>query len=139
VQGPLHPRLESLLAQVDQLLPLAQAGLQAAQVAPALLGQDGPRTYLILAQNNHELRPTGGFISGAGFVRLAGGQITELKLSDSYSVDNWQQPHPPAPGSPERADGRTVAHAAGQQLVARLPGDRGCGARPVCPGSGRTG
>ena len=82
VQGPLHPRLEGLLAQVDALLPLARTGLQAAQVAPALLGQDGPRTYLILAQNNHELRPTGGFISGAGFVRLAGGQITELKLTD---------------------------------------------------------
>ena len=109
VQGPLHPRLEGLLAQVDQLLPLAQTGLQAAQVAPALLGQDGPRTYLILAQNNHELRPTGGFISGAGFVRLAGGQITELKLTDSYSVDNWQQPHPPAP--------RPLSEQMGAQLL----------------------
>ncbi len=97
VQGPLHPRLAGLLARVDRLLPLAQAGLQAAQAAPALLGQDGPRTYLILAQNNHELRPTGGFISGAGHVRLAEGRITDLRLIDSYSVDNWQQPHPPAP------------------------------------------
>lgn len=97
VQGPLHPRLASLLAQVDVLLPLAQTGLEAAQVAPALLGQDGPRAYLILAQNNHELRPTGGFISGAGVIRFDRGKITELKLTDSYAVDNWEQPHPLAP------------------------------------------
>jgi hypothetical protein len=43
------------------------------------------------------LRGTGGFISAAGVVRLDGGRITELKLADSYSVDNFQQPHPLPP------------------------------------------
>ena len=61
------------------------------------MGADGPRTYLILAQNNHELRGTGGFISGAGFVRLDGGRIVDLKLSDAYSVDDLTQPHPAPP------------------------------------------
>ncbi len=74
VQGPLHPRLEGLLAQVDAAAP-GPDGLAGRAGCAALLGQDGPRTYLILAQNNHELRPTGGFISGAGFVRLAGGRL----------------------------------------------------------------
>ena len=95
--GDLHPRLAEQLPRLDRLLPLARAGLQAAQVAPALLGADGPRTYLILAQNNHELRGTGGFISGAGTVRLEGGRITDLKLGDSYSVDDLTQPHPAPP------------------------------------------
>lgn len=97
ISGPLHPRLAGLLAQVDPLLPLAQAGLQAAQAAPALLGAHGPRAYLILAQNSHELRATGGFISGAGLVRLDNGAIVELKLADSYAVDDLSQPHPAAP------------------------------------------
>ncbi len=61
------------------------------------MGADGPRTYLILAQNNHELRSTGGFISGAGFVRFDGGRIVDLKLSDAYSVDDLAQPHPTPP------------------------------------------
>ncbi len=97
IGGDLHPRLAEQLPRLDRLLPLARAGLQAAQVAPALLGADGPRTYLILAQNNHELRGTGGFISGAGFVRLDGGRITDLRLSDAYSVDDLTQPHPAPP------------------------------------------
>ena len=97
--GDLHPRLAGQLPRLDRLLPLARAGLQAAQVAPALLGADGPRTYLILAQNSHELRGTGGFISGAGFVRLDEGRIVDLKLSDAYSVDDLTQPHPAPPRS----------------------------------------
>jgi hypothetical protein len=97
IEGPLHPRLAGLLERVDRILPWARMGLEAAQAAPELLGANGPRTYLILAQNNHELRGTGGFISAVGVVRLDGGRITELKLADSYSVDNFQQPHPLPP------------------------------------------
>ena len=40
--GDLHPRLAGQLPRLDRLLPLARAGLQAAQVAPALLGADWP-------------------------------------------------------------------------------------------------
>ncbi len=99
IRGPLHPKLAPQLERLDRILPLARAGLQVAQVAPGLLGNDGPRSYLVLAQNNHELRATGGFISGVGFVRLERGQITDLKLGDSYAVDNFQQPHPAPPAA----------------------------------------
>ena len=109
IPDDLHPRLTEQLPRLDRLLPLARAGLQAAQVAPTLLGADGPRTYLILAQNNHELRGTGGFISGAGFVRLDGGRIVDLKLSDAYSVDDLTQPHPAPP--------RTLTEQTGIQLL----------------------
>ena len=51
----------------------------------------------MLAENNDELRPTGGFISGAGHARLNKGQIEEIKLGDSYAVDNFEQPHPEPP------------------------------------------
>ena len=97
IPDDLHPRLAEQLPRLDRLLPLARAGLEVAQVAPALLGADGPRTYLILAQNSHELRGTGGFISGAGFIRLDGGRIVDLKLSDAYTVDDLTQPHPAPP------------------------------------------
>ncbi|PKO23486.1 MAG: hypothetical protein CVU38_03800 [Chloroflexi bacterium HGW-Chloroflexi-1] len=99
VQGPLHPKLAPQIARLDRFLPLARAGLQAAQVAPALFGAGGPRSYLIMAQNNHELRATGGFISGGGVVTLDGGKIVALNLTDSYAVDNFQQPHPLPPAS----------------------------------------
>jgi len=96
---PLHPQVERLMARLDRYLPLAVAAVRGAQAAPALLGADEPRSYLILAQNNHELRGAGGFISGVGVVRLDAGQIVDLKLSDSYVVDNLQQPHPRPPAA----------------------------------------
>ena len=99
IEGPFHPRLAPQIARLDRFLPLGRAGLQIAQVAPALLGADGPRSYLVMAQNNHELRATGGFISGAGVITLDGGKIVTLNLTDSYAVDNYQQPHPLPPAS----------------------------------------
>ena len=36
------------------------------QLAPVVLGLNGPRTYLILVQNEDELRATGGYITAAG-------------------------------------------------------------------------
>ncbi len=97
IRGPLDPRLEAQLGRLDRLLPLARTALTLARLAPGLLGAEGPRTYLILAQNNHELRATGGFISGAGYVTLDGGRIVQLRMADSYAADNWTQPHPAPP------------------------------------------
>jgi hypothetical protein len=95
----LSPRLVSLVEMLDRALPLAQAGIEAAMIAPDLLGISGPRTYLLLAQNSDELRPTGGFITGAGLVTLVDGEIVEFSFQDSYFVDDFSKPHeePPAP------------------------------------------
>ncbi|MBC7260804.1 MAG: DUF4012 domain-containing protein, partial [Chloroflexi bacterium] len=95
----LSPRLAAGKALGDRYLPLLEGGVQLAQVAPALLGHERPVTYLILAQNNHELRPTGGFISGAGIIQLSGGKIITMTFQDSYAVDALCAPgtHPPAP------------------------------------------
>ncbi|MGD8627255.1 MAG: hypothetical protein PVJ34_22155, partial [Anaerolineae bacterium] len=51
----LSPGVAGLLARLDRYLPLLQDVVDAGLLAPKLLGADGPRTYLVLAQNNHEL------------------------------------------------------------------------------------
>ena len=93
----LSPRTQALVERFDQYRPLLHTGLPALLVLPRLLGAEGPRTYLVLAQNNHELRATGGFISGVGWVQLDAGQVTQIRFQDSYTVDDLEQPHPPAP------------------------------------------
>lgn len=95
----LSSQTRTLVSRFDHYQPLLQSGLESLAALPGLLGADDPRTYLLLAQNNHELRATGGFISGVGLVEIDGGQITELYFQDSYAVDNLTQPHPlpPAP------------------------------------------
>jgi len=96
----LSPWLAEKIAPLDRGVPLLWAGLKATTVAPDLMGMDEPRTYLILAQNEDELRPTGGFISGAGVLTLDGGQIDGLSFSDAYTVDDYLNkpyPEPPEP------------------------------------------
>ncbi|MDH7486279.1 MAG: DUF4012 domain-containing protein [Anaerolineae bacterium] len=93
----LSPRLGELVARLDRYLPLLNLAVQAAQLAPNLLGATGPRSYLVLAQNNAELRATGGFISGVGLLRLDRGRIVELSFQDSYAVDDFSKPHPAPP------------------------------------------
>ena len=81
-------RVRQLLEVADEWLPLGRNGLRLAPYLPALLGADGPRRYLIMAQNEDELRATGGFLTGAGLVTVENGRIADLRFRDSSDVDN---------------------------------------------------
>jgi hypothetical protein len=89
-------------ALLDRALPLLQAGLSAATIAPDLLGVDEPRTYLVLALNEDELRPSGGFITGVGEVRVEAGQLITMTFRDSYAVDDFTLPYPLTPEPMDR-------------------------------------
>lgn len=93
----LHPRLVEPMLALQPLAPLLGDGLQITSVLPQLLGMNGPVTYLVLVQNNHELRGTGGFITGVGILKVERGRVADLTFSDSYAVDNLNVPHPPTP------------------------------------------
>jgi len=93
----LPGRLREPLGKLDAVLPWLDDGLALAQVAPDLLGMHGPRTYLLLALNEDELRPGGGFITGAGEVRLQAGRIVTMTFRDSYAADDFSLPYPDPP------------------------------------------
>ncbi len=93
----LSPRVGALVERLDRYLPLLRQAVQAAALAPSLLGSEDPRSYLVLAQNNHELRAGGGFISAVGLLRLDQGRIEELRFRDSYAVFDPSKPHPASP------------------------------------------
>ena len=93
----LHPALSGPLAELQPFTEYMGPGLQIAPGLPDLLGMNGPYTYLVLIQNNHELRGTGGFITGVGRVTVERGRVKELDFTDSYAVDNHKVAHPPAP------------------------------------------
>ena len=67
-----------------------------------LLGLDAPRRYLLLVQNNHELRATGGFLSSFGTVVVEQGQIADLAFVDSYELFSTGHEYPPAPEPMQR-------------------------------------
>ncbi len=58
----------------------------------------GSRNYLIVFQNNHELRPAGGFISAYGIAKFRYGFFTGLDMADVYGdIDEHAFMEPPYP------------------------------------------
>ena len=103
----LLPDLASAFREIDADLAELDEAVRnyddLAAFVPDLLGFNGRRSYLVLAQNNAELLPTGGLISVYGFITIQDGRIQEQYFQDaiSYATD-WRQPsdsyiEPPAP------------------------------------------
>ncbi len=69
------------------------------QSLPDLLGVPKSKTYLVLLQNNMELRPTGGFIGSFALVSFSSGKLDEVSVQDIYSADGQLKGHvePPQP------------------------------------------
>ena len=93
-------RIQSLLVRLDDELPMIEDGLRTLQILPELMGSDGQRAYLLMAQNEDELRATGGFISGAGVLTVENGQVLSVDFADASVVDDYlHKPYdfPPRP------------------------------------------
>lgn len=67
------------------------------KVLPMLLGESEEKKYLILFQNDKELRSTGGFITAYAILRIDKGVIHVDKSEDIYSLDDSISNKPPAP------------------------------------------
>lgn len=65
--------------------------------APYLLGTKGERTYLLIFQNDKELRATGGFITGYSIVKVKNGKFDPVTSNDIYNLDNKLKSRIPAP------------------------------------------
>jgi hypothetical protein len=87
------------LQDVDKAAALLKQAVDAILVAPALMGSESPQTYLILLQNRDELRPSGGFITDFGLLRIQQGHITLLDFKDSTQISDWtaRRVEPPTP------------------------------------------
>ncbi len=62
-------------------------------LTPQLLGIGDEKTYLILLQNNAELRPTGGFIGSYALVSLKNGKLEKFTVEDVYTADGQLKGH----------------------------------------------
>jgi len=67
------------------------------KVLPTLLGESKEKKYLVLFQNDKELRPTGGFITAYAVFRIDKGIIHVDRSDDIYNLDNSISGKPRAP------------------------------------------
>ena len=97
--GVLVARLVLSKVNFDKILNFFNQGKIFTANLPELLGKNQRKTYLVLFQNNMELRPTGGFIGSFGLLTFDGGRMTDLTVNDVYSADGQLRGHvePPIP------------------------------------------
>lgn len=81
--SPLRAGVEQLRTLLDDAAPLLQAADEAGTILPSLLGADGPRTILVAAQNNAELRTGGGIMGSFAEIRADNGSLTLVDQTDS--------------------------------------------------------
>jgi len=62
-----------------------------------ILGVDKPKNYLLLFQNDAELRPTGGFLTAYAILSVDQGKLSTSNSHDIYSLDNRFGNRLPAP------------------------------------------
>lgn len=76
------PSIINLVAAVERDLKTVSGVTEALL---ALLGADHPARFLVLFQNDEELRATGGFIGSFGILDIADGSIKKFEISPSGS------------------------------------------------------
>lgn len=88
--------LKSTVSDSAQLLSQAKPLIK---LLPDLLGNPNPKTYMILFQNDAELRPTGGFMTAYAFMRITKGKMELLSSYDIYDLDARFNKKVPAPAA----------------------------------------
>jgi hypothetical protein len=92
VSTELLLQIEQLRSYHAQLVSFDTVLLNGSDILTIMLGLDEQRTYLVLAQNNDELRPSGGYISTYGWFTVDGARIIDY----DYNPTSATSPNPPS-------------------------------------------
>ncbi len=80
-------QLDDFDSSIDEHLPALESSLQAIDLAPAMLGADEPRTYLVLFTTPSESRGLGGFIGSYAELTADDGQLTLGNFGRAQDLD----------------------------------------------------
>lgn len=83
----------ALLTEIKGLAPLGKLLSNASGIMASIFGLDGEKTYLILLQDNQNLRPGGGLINSYGILQLKRGKITKFSIHDISGADKQLRGH----------------------------------------------
>ncbi len=89
-EGNLPPSVWGKINTFEQPLTLLENTID---TFPDLLGFNQKRKYLILFQNNMELRPGGGFLGSYATVEIRNGKTNKLEIRDVYDADGKLSAH----------------------------------------------
>lgn len=90
---PFNDLVGDLQVQVERARSAATASATAFELLPAMLGEDGRRTYLLMIQNPAELRSTGGLPGSLALLHAEAGRV---RMGWQGSPNDVTQPAAPA-------------------------------------------
>ncbi|MBT3356090.1 DUF4012 domain-containing protein [bacterium] len=80
-------KFRKIKGTLPMVLSMIRTFEQNSEIFLELLGHNGPRKYLLLFQNNQEMRATGGFIGSYGILHISNGKIKKLLIEGIYNPD----------------------------------------------------
>ena len=93
----IRSKIIALKSTVDESAQLLSQSKPLMKLMPDLLGNPNPKTYMLLFQNDAELRPTGGFMTAYAYIKVTKGKIEPLGSFDIYDLDARWNKRLPAP------------------------------------------
>lgn len=84
---PAKGKIDNIKVQLAQAHNFLKEAIPLSQILPLLAGYPGKASYLVMLQNNGELRPTGGFLGTYGIVEIEYGDILRFDTHDIYHLD----------------------------------------------------
>ncbi|MBI4040160.1 DUF4012 domain-containing protein [Candidatus Daviesbacteria bacterium] len=98
VPGLVRDRVDDFTQRVKIYQQLVNRGQAVSMLLPEVVALDGKKDYLVILQNNFELRPGGGFIGSYAQITFDHGRLTNIKVDDVYNLDGGLKEHvePPA-------------------------------------------
>ncbi len=88
-EGALSAKDEEKFSQIVSFAPF----FNVLDSIPNLVGMQQQKTYLVLFQNNTELRPGGGFIGSYGLLTLNHASVINFTIHDVYDADGQLKGH----------------------------------------------
>ncbi|MBI4129719.1 DUF4012 domain-containing protein, partial [Candidatus Roizmanbacteria bacterium] len=98
----IRPKIRKAKDMADQTIGVFLNAQPFLESLPRFLGEPDPKRYLILFQNDKELRATGGFLTAYALFRIEHGKIIVEKSEDIYKLDERQKRRLPAPSEIEK-------------------------------------
>lgn len=93
---PVIGRVNEVVTQMKDLFGTANSAVtslnEIAPYLPQMLGSDGVRNYLLIAQTNSEVRSTGGLPGSMGVLSISNGQITLGDFEPGASLRYYDTP-----------------------------------------------
>ena len=83
----VRSKIVSLKTTVSDSTKLLTQAKPLIKLLPDLLGNPNPKLYMLLFQNDAEIRPTGGFMTAYAFLKVTKGKIEPQGSYDIYDLD----------------------------------------------------